>query len=683
MQPSPRSDRAGLLISGRYRVRRRLGVGTVGSVWLARDLTLDRDVAVKIVRAEHLGAEGLAQLQGEFRSVAGLHHPQIATAFDFGYTQDGRLPFYTREYIEGAPIPAGPPGPDGQSDPHAFLRPIFDLLDALHYLHAHGILHLDIHADNLIVAADTARGSVLIDFGLLQPALVRGATTRGLSSRARLRSTPAHPSTGGTASLSTAPEILAGEKPVPASDVWSVGRLLLYRLTGSYSGSGRLPREVPGWSSRLTLELERIVGKAIETDHRRRFPSAQEFRRALSRALGSGTGDPIAVEPGELTVGRDAELALVDDVLHDARERGAACAWLSGPAGIGKTRLLTEARWRAQLLGLDVVRVEFRSDASSAPALEQALRSALGTRRHDEPAEWLDALSTDHGGTTGTRADRAAESYFAVPAPPLVLLLDDLDTADRESRVLAEALIRETARRRDRDASAAGRGLAVIATSRQAPSRDLRTAADPARLRQLGRLDRSTAASLLRTLLRPLEPSDALVHACVARARGCPRRLRQIAIALHSAPDALGRLSPDALVPEIPLATIEDASSVDAIQRRILDALATIDRPAEAGELAAALGTTRARIGAALRKLRATELVRDTRSGRTRLWTLTTREAAATFVRRGSPRAPRGRPPPAPPGAPGHTPQAGAGGRRARGGSSTAAPASTSSARPD
>jgi serine/threonine protein kinase len=78
-----------------------------------------------------------------------------------------RAAFYTREYIEGEPLRPGPPPPG--RDARAHLRPLFDLLDALAYLHAHDILHLDIHPGNLIEARDESRGSVLIDFGLLRP----------------------------------------------------------------------------------------------------------------------------------------------------------------------------------------------------------------------------------------------------------------------------------------------------------------------------------------------------------------------------------------------------------------------------------------------------------------------------------------------------------------------------------
>src|SRR5437867_4392065 len=251
MAASPAEKWRGILLSSRYRVQRKLGSGSMGTVYLAHDARLDRLLALKLLNVQRMGSEAVARLQEEFRAIASLHHPQIAKAYDFGYTeaeptvvhpsgQLARVPFYTSEYIEGLPLPPGPPGPEGQASPREFLKPFFDLLDALHYLHAHQMLHLDIHAGNLIVAKDSKRGSVLIDFGLVVP--VSGAESTRLL---RLRS-------------SFAPELVADETPAPPADLYSVGRLLLYRLTGSGEGEARLPREIPGLGPRLTLELERI-----------------------------------------------------------------------------------------------------------------------------------------------------------------------------------------------------------------------------------------------------------------------------------------------------------------------------------------------------------------------------------------------------------------------------------------
>src|SRR5689334_16482592 len=100
MGTSPGSRAGGLLISSRYRIVRKLGSGSMGTVYLVNDESTSRLAALKLLRTDRMDPEGLEQLQREFRAIASLHHPQIATAHDFGYTEE-RLPYYTREYIEG------------------------------------------------------------------------------------------------------------------------------------------------------------------------------------------------------------------------------------------------------------------------------------------------------------------------------------------------------------------------------------------------------------------------------------------------------------------------------------------------------------------------------------------------------------------------------------------------------
>jgi hypothetical protein len=73
------------------------------------------------------------------------------------------------------------------------------------------------------------------------------------------------------------PELLCQEPVSPANDLYSSGRLLLFRLTGNIEREPRLRQEIPGWGLRLTLELERIVSKALQPDPRRRFHAAAAF----------------------------------------------------------------------------------------------------------------------------------------------------------------------------------------------------------------------------------------------------------------------------------------------------------------------------------------------------------------------------------------------------------------------
>jgi serine/threonine-protein kinase len=244
-------------------------------------------------------------MQEEFRAIAALEHPQIARAYDFGYTERDGVPFYTREYVPGRPLPPGPPGSERPED---YLRPVLDLLEALDHAHARGILHLDIHAGNLILADDPARGGVLIDFGLAPTprAIVRSAGAAGWAA--------------------LPPELLAGQAPASAADIYFAGRLLFHRLTGRQGGAPSLPREISGWGARRTLELERIAQKALQPDPRQRFVSAAEMRAALAAAVGGATRPRARAEPGSELLGREAELARVDQPSARPSTRGRPCS---------------------------------------------------------------------------------------------------------------------------------------------------------------------------------------------------------------------------------------------------------------------------------------------------------------------------------------------------------------------
>ncbi|MGH7378223.1 MAG: serine/threonine protein kinase, partial [Candidatus Methylomirabilales bacterium] len=419
--------------------------------------------------------------QEEFGTLASLQHPRIAAAYDFGYSGDRSLPYYTREYIEGTSLPAGPPG---SMDPLSFLKPILDLLEALEYLHRHGILHLDIHAGNLIVAREASRGSVLIDFGFFH-------------SRA-----PLEPTLPRRLPAPLPPDIL-GKVPVsPATDIFFAGRLLLYRLCGEACNEARLPREIPGWGARVTLELERICAKALDADPARRFPSASEFHHALSRALGGVLHPARPQAPSAPILGRKLELARIEEALHAAAAGESAVLCLKGPSGIGKTRLLAQARMTAQLLGLETAEVRFFPDAGPGSTLAGVLRGSGAPGPGRRKPSWVEALDAAHGGTPEERARRAAKRYFDEEGRSMAVLLDDLDQADRSSRILAEALLDEASSRRS--GRQAGRGLCIIGSTSSTVPPGVR----PREVVALRPLRPPDARRLLRAFVQPLVVPD-------------------------------------------------------------------------------------------------------------------------------------------------------------------------------
>ena len=564
--PRPRPDSAiDGVFARRYRVLSTLGSGSVGTVYLAHDLEQDRRLALKVLHADRLRSLPAGTLEDEFRAIVPLRHPQIAAAWDFGYSELDRVPFYTREFVEGYPLPAGPP-PLGVAA-RDWLRPIFDLLDALEYLHAHEILHLDLHAGNLIVQDDVDRGAVLIDFGL--PPAARsliGSTTRGE-----------------TTLVVPAPELLAGEPPGPAADVYATGRLLLHRLTGRYGGDERLPREIPGWGARRTVDLERIVRKALQRDPAQRFSGAREFRDALSAALGAGERRERG-EPGELTVGRDRIVRRVDEGLSVVERGGAFGLWLHGPSGLGKTRLLTDAKHRAQLRGLDVVEVRFLPSGGASGRLAESLERVLRPAGSgpEGGTTWRSALSSAHGGSTRERVARATEGLLDGLCAPLVVIVDDVDDADRESRLLVEELLSALGREH---AAARPPHLGLLVASGQPPNAALPAAGEES-VTEVEPLAFGPSRDLAATLLRPLVAHRETIDRLARAARGSPRRLRRLARALGREFEATGRVPREA---ELPSFVEESELDTDAWTRlgaddgTVLEALSCLGSPSSIG----------------------------------------------------------------------------------------------------
>jgi len=601
--PSPRTP--GASFGGRYVVQRKLGSGSLGTVYLARDLALDRAVALKVLKTPETDEASRARMRAEFQTIVQLRHPQIAEAYDLAIA-DGGVPYYTREYIAGAPLPPGPPA---AQPPAEYLQPILDLLDALDHVHGRGILHLDIHAGNLIVADDPSRGAVLIDFDLMRSG----------------EKTPLDQLGGSCSALP--PELLEGAKLSSSTDVFLVGRLIHYRLTGRTQGRPDLPREIPGWGTRLTLELERIVHKATHRLPERRFESASDLRSALEAALGAARAQRAGRDGVVTLVGRDAELARVERVLRDALRGSSGAVWVFGGHGSGKSAVLHEAKLRAQLLGLDTVAIRCAQPRLDVDALVRCLRVQGADRGRS--AGWLDALEPENGGTPRERARRAAETFFSSDGPALVLLLDDADAPEREALVLVHALAAEASRRAK--ARIGGRGLAIILASTKRPPTGVRAGAAGFVEVTLRALRTADAKRLLGSLVaRPL-PAPLLSSATLG-GKGNPGRLRQLATGVAAFLETEGRFPDASELPAIlhPLAGVRAPGSPpgDPIAAEILDALALFEYEATRQQLAAALDRNEDVLRGALHRLERLEVLNARGRGSSRTYQIGRAELA-------------------------------------------------------
>jgi serine/threonine protein kinase len=208
----PGAATAGRRLGGRYRVEALLATGGMGEVWAARDLLLDRAVAVKVLGGA-LAGDGRAaeRLRREARAAARLEHPSIARVLDLG-EQDGR-PYLVMELLEGESLAARIDRAGAMAAPEA-ARVVAAVADALAAAHRAGVVHRDVKPGNVFLTPD---GEVkVLDFGIASAAGAAALTT------GEMLGTPAY----------LAPERVLGHPATPAADIYALGVVLYELLAG-------------------------------------------------------------------------------------------------------------------------------------------------------------------------------------------------------------------------------------------------------------------------------------------------------------------------------------------------------------------------------------------------------------------------------------------------------------------
>ncbi|WP_033280072.1 serine/threonine-protein kinase [Streptomyces sp. NRRL F-525] len=214
-QPDPGTGR---LIAGRYRLLGKLGHGGMGTVWRAKDETVDREVAVKEPRVpDHLPererANAFERMRREARAAARLDHPAVVNVHDVAVV-DGQ-PWIVMELVTGRSL--GDALQEGTLDARDAARIGLQVLGALEAAHAAGVLHRDVKPDNVLLGRHDR--VVLTDFGIAQ---IEGETN--LTDTGGFVGSPEY----------IAPERVLGQRPGPASDLWSLG-VVLYAATEGVS----------------------------------------------------------------------------------------------------------------------------------------------------------------------------------------------------------------------------------------------------------------------------------------------------------------------------------------------------------------------------------------------------------------------------------------------------------------
>jgi serine/threonine-protein kinase len=275
----------GALLDGRYRIEEEIARGGMGVIYRAIHVTLDLPRAVKLITPQFArDPRYLERFRTEATAAARIEHPNVVTVHDFGEV-DG-APYLVMQYVEGVDLERLVER-EGPLMPQRALALLTQIADGLDAAHAVGVVHRDVKPSNILVVGDRA---LLTDFGLAKTTASRGQSEL----------------IGGTVEYA-APEQLEGADVDARTDVYSLGCVFLFMLTGRTPGIGHLWGDRPAADIPLPPTIEAVIARARARDPQERYGSAGETARAAieeARRLANATTRPTTA-PG--TRGRDGE----------------------------------------------------------------------------------------------------------------------------------------------------------------------------------------------------------------------------------------------------------------------------------------------------------------------------------------------------------------------------------------
>jgi tRNA A-37 threonylcarbamoyl transferase component Bud32 len=421
---------------GSYLLLEQVGRGGAAAVYRARQESLGRDVAVKVLHRD-VDPQFAARFVREARAIAALQHPNILPVYDFGEQDD--MQYLVMRYVPGGrtlrdELAGGP------LEPAHALQLMIRLLDALEYAHQHGVIHRDIKPGNVLLPAPD--WPLLADFGI---ARFRGETQLTLAGQAI--GTPDYMS----------PEQASGQAVDARSDVYSAGAMLYEMLTGRppFGGDSALavvmqhmsqpPASLRLLNPALPHHIEAPVLRALAKNPDERFGSAREMARALEQVATQPEPVPSARPQRDQRPVPPGNAAWSAPVPAGAAERGSVAA--PPPATPSRSRLP-----RPLLLGLvgllllGGLALAFRGGTGSDGAVgdlsvrlddgawQGGYRYSDGRTYGGRSATWI------YGSSTAFNTMRAGFELSAVPQCVPELRVEGMDSEGRAKTTISVAV---------------------------------------------------------------------------------------------------------------------------------------------------------------------------------------------------------------------------------------------------
>ena len=606
-------------ISPRYKLIRTLGSGGMGTVYLAEDrFRSNEQVALKLIHSHRL--KHLDKFRREFSVLTKLRHPNLINVFDFGSTPPPDPQFYfSAEYFQGLPIDQWA----AKRELRELLAVMVQITEVVHHLHLRSVLHLDLKPDNILVGGTTSPEARLIDLGL----------ARFLQeSRAELAGTVYY----------MAPEQIRRMALDGRTDCYALGVVLYQCLYQRLPFVGetvpevidRILKQAPTFptADHVPDRVEGLVRRLLAKDPNKRVSDTQALLKAL-RELHADLDpqDPLPRPRArlffnrELFFGRQRPFASLRHSLPSARSAEDPAeelpfAWkpdadqpitaiVTGPEGVGKSRLISELKAHAQLAHLDVFGGEHL--AGHWGQLRAVVREiALLYSQHQ-------GLSEKHGvlidQLLSADTKRAAGDYeedwlnreiaefllSAASLKPMVLWLDEADDADSETLTLLTFLVRYVKNQLARGRITAPPLLITITTARPEVFRktlaevereqigvESQAAHPVCRVHDLKPWTLGETGEYLRAALPELDVTETFVETMHRATDGIPRFLQELIAALcHDGHLKRGEAPAADILKNYPLsATVQELmrarlASLDKEALRLLAVIALSELP--------------------------------------------------------------------------------------------------------
>ncbi|MBY0357752.1 MAG: serine/threonine-protein kinase [Candidatus Obscuribacterales bacterium] len=286
---TPADPLLGTVLNNTYEIQEVIGRGGMGLVYKARDILMERAVAIKMLHA-HLVSDqsSIQRFQREARLASAIDHPNIITVYDFGISQAGQ-PYLIMDFIQGESLSYAIEQVRGLDEKRA-ANIFIQCCDALQTAHAKGVVHRDLKPSNIMILVnrDIADFVKIVDFGIAKALPGSGKQAHNLTQTGELFGSP----------LYMSPEQFLGKTLDERTDIYAMGCVMYETLSGNAPFSGEhvletmhkhlneLPPPLSGNPEKpVSTRLEAVIMRAMEKDPDQRFQSMSELKNELHLTL--------------------------------------------------------------------------------------------------------------------------------------------------------------------------------------------------------------------------------------------------------------------------------------------------------------------------------------------------------------------------------------------------------------